>query len=962
MHFDLYIYYIIYWINVSLNTFFIFYQLSSKIKIKYNIIKVILYMNNIFDLQNININFSQNVQKNLEILYEQYGKEFKIKYNDLVLDVVLQEVTYSTNEFTVWLLRTKEQIAENYGFYVFCIHFIDIKNMIKNNESYIANIHKSEKASGSDVVKFVLKLNEKLGVTKTYLHDGAQIDCKNNKYYLSLIKLLEKKETFYMKFGFKPIIFIPDYTLASFLSQEKLYSKLDDIIDEIRKIKISDVIEEYTETKKLLEIIKKEENKKEMEIILTSGFLNENYSLYSKKEPYNSIDELLTECDTMINLLKKSKEKYLYLHLINIFKDKEQCVEYDSFSKYILDSQRYKIIYGAQEITNKYLYLFSLLPIFMFRKYYYEFEANKKNDTKHIYIMRHGETDWNKEKKHQGCEADIPLNNTGKEQARKTGLYFKQYRLPKHNIDCIWTSPLSRAKETAEIIKNIINPEINVKVYAELKESKSGKNSGLTKMEEPRKTFIGKYEEFVKKTTNIEIAEQMIEFGTKLDEELKIGGESYESLVNRCNKMIDEIKNSTCQNILIVSHSGYLDTFIPLMYNISENLSGGGNCSISYHQYDMTNDKFKMIASPSNDHLEKLNLIGGNDIWNNMKIIKSLGKGQGGETFLIELNNKRYALKRHKILENEKESFNDEIHFFEWIKKLDENNKKFFMQLYHYRLDDNCDFNFIPRSGNINDTYAKSKLCFDMILELKENTIDKIINKLSKKQVISAFIQLVYAIYLMQKSGYYHQDTKTNNIAYNKFNDNKIIKIGKFGDIQTFGYQYSLIDYGSVLNKNANLDEYSKKQLEAYKYFNGDLITMIDYLLLKNEEIYSQIQENKLHLKSKEAYDFFSNIPKNKFNKIKKFMEEKINIDYIDKIQALNYDDAKKEPKYMFALHQAIQIYRIKYPKSFTKSLGNQFNVNIDNNKILFDKKELLYIIKNQNNLHKIIKHFSKTL
>ena len=35
-------------------------------------------------------------------------------------------------------------------------------------------------------------------------------------------ELLEKKETFYMKFGFKPIIFIPDYTPASFLSPKNI--------------------------------------------------------------------------------------------------------------------------------------------------------------------------------------------------------------------------------------------------------------------------------------------------------------------------------------------------------------------------------------------------------------------------------------------------------------------------------------------------------------------------------------------------------------------------------------------------------------------------------------------------------------------------------------------------------------------------------------------------------------------
>jgi hypothetical protein len=347
------------------------------------------------------------------------------------------------------------------------------------------------------------------------------------------------------------------------------------------------------------------------------------------------------------------------------------------------------------------------------------------------------------------------------------------------------------------------------------------------------------------------------------------------------------------------------------------------------------------------------------NIWKNIKIIKSVGKGANGETFLIELNNKQYALKKQKILENEKDIFNNEIQFFNWIEQLNVNKKKFFMQLYHYRIDNNCNFDFTPLRGYISDEHKKSKLCFDMILELKENTIDKIIKNLSKKQVISAFIQMLYAFYLMQKSGYYHFDAKTDNITCEKTNNSEI-DIGKFGKIFTFGYKCSVIDYGSVLHKDFTLDEFDKKMLDAQMYFNADLILLVDYMLLRNEEIYSQIQENKIHLKSKEAYDFFSKIPEKKFNKIKKFMEEKLNVNYIDMLKTINSDNAKKEPKYMFAIDAIIRICRIKYPKLFIKILSKQFDKKIIDNQKIFDKKELLYIIKNQNKLHKIIKYMIK--
>jgi broad specificity phosphatase PhoE len=581
---------------------------------------------------------------------------------------------------------------------------------------------------------------------------------------------------------------------------------------------------------------------------------------------------------------------------------------------------------------------------------------------KNIYIIRHGETEWNVIGKHQGGEADIPLNDVGREQARKTGLYIKNFRLRKHNIDCIWTSPLSRAKETAEIIKKEIDIKSNIefKIFEELKENGSGKNSGLTKNEEPLKTHKEKIKEFIATKTNIEMEEEIIEFMTKLNNDLEIGMEPYESCVNRANKIIDEIRKSKCQNIIIVSHSGFLNILIPQMYNISEFLINNNNCAISYHKYDILNDKFQMIAPPSNNYLEKIDLIGGdNNIWNKIKIIKSLGKGTNGETFLIELDNQQYALKKQKILESEKDMFDDEIKFFEWIKKLNANQKKFFMQLYHYRIDNDCKFDFIPIRGNIDKEHIKSNLCFDMILELKQNTLDKIINKLSKQQIISAFIQISFAVFLMQKSEYYHFDSKTDNIAYNKTNNDEI-NIGNFGKIKTFGYQYSLIDYGSVLQKEFKLDEYDKKMLEAQKYFNGDIMNMIDYILLKNEEIFSQIQENKIHLKTKEAHELFMNIPNNKINKITKILEKKLNVDFIDELKKIDSDNVKKEPKYMFAIYCAITIYRVKFPKSFMNQLSKQFNINIKDNNIIFAKKELLYLIKNQNKLKKIIKYLKK--
>lgn len=64
-----------------------------------------------------------------------------------------------------------------------------------------------------------------------------------------------------------------------------------------------------------------------------------------------------------------------------------------------------------------------------------------------LYLVRHGETDWNRQRRIQG-RTDIPLNDTGRDQALVTG-----HRLAAFGAwSGLYASPLSRARETAAII------------------------------------------------------------------------------------------------------------------------------------------------------------------------------------------------------------------------------------------------------------------------------------------------------------------------------------------------------------------------------------------------------------------------------------------------------------------------------------------------------------------------------
>lgn len=63
-----------------------------------------------------------------------------------------------------------------------------------------------------------------------------------------------------------------------------------------------------------------------------------------------------------------------------------------------------------------------------------------------IYLMRHGETEWNRTGRLQG-QSDIPLNEFGIRLAEKTAEGLKDV-----NFDAVFSSPLQRALKTAEIV------------------------------------------------------------------------------------------------------------------------------------------------------------------------------------------------------------------------------------------------------------------------------------------------------------------------------------------------------------------------------------------------------------------------------------------------------------------------------------------------------------------------------
>jgi broad specificity phosphatase PhoE len=70
-----------------------------------------------------------------------------------------------------------------------------------------------------------------------------------------------------------------------------------------------------------------------------------------------------------------------------------------------------------------------------------------------LYIVRHGETDWNREQRYQG-QTDIPLNDTGRAQARRNGQTLRALLASHSDPVHFVASPLTRTLETMRLLRS----------------------------------------------------------------------------------------------------------------------------------------------------------------------------------------------------------------------------------------------------------------------------------------------------------------------------------------------------------------------------------------------------------------------------------------------------------------------------------------------------------------------------
>jgi len=188
-----------------------------------------------------------------------------------------------------------------------------------------------------------------------------------------------------------------------------------------------------------------------------------------------------------------------------------------------------------------------------------------------ICLVRHGETDWNVQGKIQG-KTDIPLNAEGKKQAARCA-----HSLTNSDWDVIITSPLKRAKRTAELINETL--QLPLIEMPEFEEKHFGDAEGMT-YEERALTFPDRH--YPNQEDNYLFAE-------RLSSGLQIINERYQN-----------------KRVLLVSHGGVINA---LLGTLSNGEIGSGktrllNACFSHIQFDQTNWVIENYNQVS--HLEKV--------------------------------------------------------------------------------------------------------------------------------------------------------------------------------------------------------------------------------------------------------------------------------------------------------------------------------------------------------------------
>ena len=195
-----------------------------------------------------------------------------------------------------------------------------------------------------------------------------------------------------------------------------------------------------------------------------------------------------------------------------------------------------------------------------------------------LYLVRHGETDWNVQKRFQS-RSDVQLNATGLRQAERMRDFVQREKI---DFAAAFCSPLARARRTAEII--LEGCGVTLSVDDNLQELSLG-------------DFEGRYEAHLRD----ELGCKFEQWRAKHFREPAPNGESVHDAIHRLVPLVERLRAvDTSGNLMVVAHQGIN---MAMMAAIS-----GRTDLASLASFKQRNDQVVMWDLASNQHLGCLDI------------------------------------------------------------------------------------------------------------------------------------------------------------------------------------------------------------------------------------------------------------------------------------------------------------------------------------------------------------------
>ena len=203
---------------------------------------------------------------------------------------------------------------------------------------------------------------------------------------------------------------------------------------------------------------------------------------------------------------------------------------------------------------------------------------------RNILLVRHGRTDWNDAHRFQG-RTDVPLNATGLAQAEKVAA-----RLAPWPVDVVYTSPMTRARETAAAIA-VPHGKTPV-VLDNLTEVNFGAWEGL-------------FFEAIREQNKERLQEWLQNPFFRMPE----GAETWDAIRARAEDVKETLLRSPHERVIMVSHGGILRALLVVFLGLDPRTVWNvrtSNCGLS--GIEIRRDQSSLAFSNDTLHLENLGM------------------------------------------------------------------------------------------------------------------------------------------------------------------------------------------------------------------------------------------------------------------------------------------------------------------------------------------------------------------